>query len=191
VIEKAPCAFAVAPRGYSQRPDPELRVIGLAYDGSESAKHAADVAKRLAVKSSCPLRAFGVVEPLTRWVTPGLPVPPHDPNFMREVIEEALNEVMETLPPGVGGQALMLDGDPAEALLAVAPETVDLMVFGTHGFGRLMQVLTGSVASDVVRRAPWPVVVVPPSHSHPVEFSAHTDEGAQAPVPPAREAGLR
>ncbi|MBX6365234.1 MAG: universal stress protein [Gemmatimonadetes bacterium] len=39
----------------------------------------------------------------------------------------------------------------------------DLLILGTHGYGALRRALIGSVASAVTRRAPCPILLVPPS----------------------------
>lgn len=39
----------------------------------------------------------------------------------------------------------------------------DLLIMGTHGYGALRRALIGSVASAVTRRAPCPILLVPPS----------------------------
>jgi nucleotide-binding universal stress UspA family protein len=58
---------------------------------------------------------------------------------------------------------VLVSGSPAEILVSKGRRAVDLMVTGTRGYGRLLRFLLGSVSSDVVRRAPWPVIVVPPT----------------------------
>jgi len=51
------------------------------------------------------------------------------------------------------------DGSPAETILRVAREEgADLIVMGTHGRGALGKLLLASVAEQVVRRAPGPVL---------------------------------
>ena len=52
-------------------------------------------------------------------------------------------------------------GDPAAEIVALAGELgADLVVLGHHGGDALQRLLTGSVASKVVRDAPCPVMVV-------------------------------
>jgi nucleotide-binding universal stress UspA family protein len=50
-------------------------------------------------------------------------------------------------------------GRPADAILAAA-ESADLIALGTHGRGALGRLLIGSVAEEVARRSPIPVLVV-------------------------------
>jgi nucleotide-binding universal stress UspA family protein len=52
--------------------------------------------------------------------------------------------------------------DPAQAILEAAERHgVDLLCLGTHGRGRLATALLGSVAREVARRSPRPVLLVP------------------------------
>jgi uncharacterized protein (TIGR02284 family) len=56
---------------------------------------------------------------------------------------------------------LLAEGDPARMIVqAAAQSKCDLIVLGTHGRVGLGRVLLGSVAEEVVRRAPCPVVTV-------------------------------
>jgi nucleotide-binding universal stress UspA family protein len=55
----------------------------------------------------------------------------------------------------------LMEGDPAEVIVHVAREgSFDLVVLGTHGRTGLGRVLMGSVAEQVVRKAPCPVLTV-------------------------------
>ncbi|HEX6370550.1 MAG TPA: universal stress protein [Longimicrobium sp.] len=52
---------------------------------------------------------------------------------------------------------------PADEIVGLAQrEWVDLVVLATHGHGALARALVGSTASAVARRAPCPVLLVPP-----------------------------
>jgi nucleotide-binding universal stress UspA family protein len=52
-------------------------------------------------------------------------------------------------------------GDPTESILRIAAEIrADLIVMGTHGRTGLERFLMGSVAEQVVRRAPCPVLTM-------------------------------
>ena len=52
LLRGAPCAVAVAPRGYAGAEHPAIGLIGVAYDGSEEAKLALGEAERLAGPSA-------------------------------------------------------------------------------------------------------------------------------------------
>jgi nucleotide-binding universal stress UspA family protein len=66
-------------------------------------------------------------------------------------------------PPGggVGVVPRLADGDPAAEIIHVAREVpCDLIVIGTHGRTGLDRFLAGSVAEQVLRKAPCPVLTV-------------------------------
>lgn len=57
---------------------------------------------------------------------------------------------------------IVKDGDPRDAILEAIAETgAGLVVMGSHGRRGVSRWVLGSVAEDVVRRAPCPVLVVP------------------------------
>ncbi len=65
---------------------------------------------------------------------------------------------------GVQAEAVIREGRVASTLLALANEQKsDLLVIGTRGHHGLDRLLQGSVAEEVFRQAPCPVLVVPPS----------------------------
>ena len=65
--------------------------------------------------------------------------------------------------PVVAYEHHLISGAPASALVAFATEkVVDLIIMGTHGRTGLMNMLMGSVAEAVVRRAPCPVLTYRP-----------------------------
>jgi nucleotide-binding universal stress UspA family protein len=170
-------AFAVAPRGYADDADRDLRLIGVAYDGSDGAKRAAQVAVGLAETAYAGLRIFGVREPLTSALAPGVAVPPAID--LHEHLENEIDELIDSLPTRVGGQKIILDGDPAPVLIGQGRFAADAMVFGCHGFGRILRLLAGSVTSTIVRGAPWPVIVVPEHGRLPFVVA---DDGVSAQV---------
>lgn len=66
-------------------------------------------------------------------------------------------------PQGVDVTALLVQGPTAETLLAEQRRLgADLVVLGSFGHGRLRDALMGSTASNVLRAAKCPVLVVPP-----------------------------
>lgn len=99
----------------------------------------------------------------------GVVLPP--PQVSREPLLAKLNECQA--PDGsVPVEPWLVEGDPATEILRVAEEgKCDLIVMGTHGrtgFGRL---LMGSVAEQVVRKAPCPVLTIrtPTAEAAPVQ----------------------
>lgn len=85
-------------------------------------------------------------------------IPPEPERYAAEAQEK-----LEGLVPGaeVRVQRLMVEGDPAPEILRAAKETgCDVIVMGTHGRTGLGRMLVGSVAEQVLRRAPCPVLTV-------------------------------
>jgi len=83
-------------------------------------------------------------------------------------------------------RSVLVEGPPAEALLAAIPETgADLVVMGTHGRRGVARRLLGSVAETVVRRSPQPVLTVRSTRSDTCE--AASCAWCTAHVPPELE----
>lgn len=63
---------------------------------------------------------------------------------------------------GQDATALLVQGDPAELIVAEAEKLgADIIVLGSRGHGPTYEFLIGSVAHDVLRHAPCPVLLVP------------------------------
>jgi nucleotide-binding universal stress UspA family protein len=88
------------------------------------------------------------------------PVPPQPETYQEELT--ALLKGLQAAAPEVRMEPrLMLSEDPAGEILRLAAEVgCDLIVLGTHGRTGLGRVLLGSVAEQVLRRAPCPVLTV-------------------------------
>jgi len=64
---------------------------------------------------------------------------------------------------GLDADVVVQTGDPSRVIVeAAVAKTVDLIVLGTHGRGGFDRLLSGSVAEKVLRRAPCPVLAIPP-----------------------------
>ena len=117
-------------------------------DDSESAKGAVRVARALGA-------VLGRRLVLVRVVEPGFPEGAID------AIAERLRRMTESETFAEAEALWLVDiGHPADRLVAAAVhEKASLVVLGSHG---LRSSLLGSISADVSRRAPCPVVVVPP-----------------------------
>jgi nucleotide-binding universal stress UspA family protein len=117
-------------------------------DDSESAKGAARVARGLSALLGRRLVFVRVVEP-------GLP------NERISAVAERLQRLTEDATEVDPGAGWLVDvGHPADRLVAAAnDEGASLIVVGSTG---PRSSLLGSISADVSRRAPCPVVVVPP-----------------------------
>jgi universal stress protein A len=88
-----------------------------------------------------------------------------------EILENLVTEHREALDKLVGarrgsvtasfGEVTVEVGDPRDTIIRTTEAVkADLIVMGTHGRRGLSRVLMGSVAEDVIRHAPCPVLVV-------------------------------
>jgi nucleotide-binding universal stress UspA family protein len=163
LCRESPCPVAIAPRNYRQRQGVDLRVIAVAFDSDHEARRALAAALALAERAPAALRIFGVVQPVRLH---GALVPPVDaasrePRFDRDALETNLDEVIDHLPREIGGQRIILTGEPADALVETGERAADLLVVGSRRKGRLLALLPDSVSMGVSEAAPWPVLVVP------------------------------
>lgn len=81
---------------------------------------------------------------------------------VREQLRARLDEVHPDLP--VKCQRELLSGDPATAICDYAREHgMDVILMTSHGRTGLSRLFMGSVAEEVVRQAPCPVIVLKPN----------------------------
>jgi len=63
---------------------------------------------------------------------------------------------------GVDTTALLVQGATAETILKEAAKlSVDMIVVGSHGRGKMYELLLGSVSEEVVKNSECPILVVP------------------------------
>ncbi|MDR7484067.1 MAG: universal stress protein [Armatimonadota bacterium] len=136
-----------------------MRVL-VALDLSPTSAALAEFAVRLAHQSGgalTALHAYTADEATRAWREAGL----HLDRFIDHLRAEMAYLLARTGVEAGRVKVVVVQGDPAEAILEQASAGADLIVVGTHGRTGLPRLLMGSVAEAVVRRAPCPVVVVP------------------------------
>jgi nucleotide-binding universal stress UspA family protein len=117
-----------------------------------------------------------VVAPVEGVFPPGV-------ELYQEELTAKLRSLQAAAPEVRMEQQLLLGDHPAPAILQVAGEVgCDLIVLGTHGRTGLRRVLMGSVAEQVLRQAPCPVlaVKVPPAQPPAVETAQGVRMEAEA-----------
>jgi nucleotide-binding universal stress UspA family protein len=131
-------------------------------DSSESAKGAARVARGLSALLGQRLVYVRVVEPGT-------------PDDITSAIAERLQRMSEDAIEVYPGSGWIVDvGHAADRLVAAAAdEEASLIVVGSTG---PRSSLLGSISAEVSRRAPCPVVVVPPGADEAVAKARHKTE---------------
>jgi nucleotide-binding universal stress UspA family protein len=98
---------------------------------------------------------------------------------------ELSSEAARLRGQGVSATGVAFRGEPARVLLDyVARRGIDLVVMGTHGRPLAERWLLGSVASEMARRSPVPVVLVPreakPVHDDPLRLMVALDGSVTA-----------
>ncbi len=85
------------------------------------------------------------------------------PEIAREKLWEAFRQLQESDPKvrELHVETQLAVGEPVQEILRLAKESkCDLIVMGTHGRTGLRRLLMGSVAEQIVRKAPCPVLTV-------------------------------
>jgi nucleotide-binding universal stress UspA family protein len=169
-LNGAPCAVAVAPRGYSYQL-PRIEVIGVGYDGSPESETALALARRIAARSGAGLRALTVISPSARHAWG-----PVTELTYPAVISKLLDRSDSPGPRGLGNAAAertleqppRLDDVEGSVAVGVAAEElaafgdgIDLLIVGSRGYGPLSRLVLGSTSHHLARTARCPLLVVP------------------------------
>jgi nucleotide-binding universal stress UspA family protein len=132
---------------------PAIRRILVPIDWSEPSKCAFRWAASLAQQHGAELIILYVV-PL-----PTVMYGPAPDNYLKHMREEL--DRIKPADPTTRIDHLLAEGDPATAIVHAAGENqCDLIVMGTHARTGLNRLLVGSVAEEVARKAPCPVLTV-------------------------------
>jgi universal stress protein A len=140
-------------------------------DFSDGSLQALDLGASIARKLDADVAILSVVEP-----------PERDPAFfmsftnrdcisesLRCRLEDRLRTLVRSVPwSGRAPTVLVRSGAAVDEILGAArAEKANLIVMGTHGRRGLVRALLGSVAEEVIRRGPCPVLVVRERVPHP------------------------
>jgi nucleotide-binding universal stress UspA family protein len=141
-----------------------LHRILVPVDLSDASLHQVQVARGLSEALSVPLVVAHVVEPLRSRLAARLHLPGVEVE-RRAVAEDALNELVATLPRRGRPEGLLAWGDPAEEIAKIAQDRqAGLIVMGLHG-SPLQGPRMGSVTYRVLCLVPTVVLAVPPAHA--------------------------
>jgi nucleotide-binding universal stress UspA family protein len=131
-----------------------MKRILLAYDGTDPARRALDMAGDLARRYEVPLSVVSVIPihagraPIDPW---------DDPDSHAAQLEEARQLLARQ---GIEAELLDPAGDPAEAIERVAEAGgFDMIVLGSRGLGAVARFLQGSVSEHVATHARATVVI--------------------------------
>jgi len=152
-LNGAPCAVAVAARGYAEHPLPLAR-IGVGYDGSPESEAALAAARAVAAHHRAKLIGMEVVSVPTYSFT-GL-----TPPALGETIEALLADARERLRAMEDVEGRAVYGLPGEELAAFGAD-VDLLVVGSRNYGPLRRLVVGSTSDYLQRHARCSLLVLP------------------------------
>ena len=186
----AACPVAVVQDGRNEHPLSGTVVVGI--DGSFTSWDALRWAATEARYRDAELKVVGVA-----FLRPGM-LPgdlPHDEGQMLarmlgEVLVGPLAGVTASVDPEPAYRHTV--GDPGErdepmgVVLARAAADADLLVVGSHGYGNVSGVATGSVADDCLAEAACPVVVIPARREDEPDRARDAEPAAERGPAPAR-----
>jgi nucleotide-binding universal stress UspA family protein len=172
LLNGAPCAVAIAPRGHAVRQRRDIRLFAVAFDASPEAQLALGAAHELAKRTEAALHVLMVIEPPAAIPGQFVPLPGLEPLITIERgdalqrQEQSAQNALDTALAETGGEVtvqrrVLFGPDPAGAILELVNADVDLLLLGSRAYGPVRRALVGSVSSAVVRHAPCPVLVMP------------------------------
>lgn len=154
VLEDAPCALAVAPRGYTAHVG-AMQKIGVAYDGSAQSEQALALGRRLAAERQAELSAFEAVRP---------PLHVHDVWDVEGETDERVEKARRRVGAVTEMEAEAGSGDAADELARYSG-SVDLLVLGAHKYRPIGHLSDGSTSQQLAGRAASPLLVLPASRA--------------------------
>lgn len=144
----------------------EIKKILFPIDLTENSSKVLPYVLSVSEKYNSMIYLLHVVQDLQKWGKLYIPHPSMD-TFQKEALEgaeKALGRVCEEqLQSCPNFQRKVVSGDPAaEILKTIESEDIDLVIMGTHGSKGLEHVIFGSVADNVVKKSPVPVMTINP-----------------------------
>ncbi len=148
--------------------------ILIAYDGSESSKHALNQGVSLAKLTDSDVTILSVIPRITMPLLPaeGAGVSPASiaqtsPEFQQEMkkfyaesLEKAAEDVEEKYP-NIDVVTKLMEGRPSSIIVEISEEgNYDLIVIGSRGLGGISGLILGSTSRRVVETCTIPVLVV-------------------------------
>ena len=139
-----------------------LNSVLVAFDFSETSKHALTYGRNLARAFGGRLHVFHVADVISTSAAQFFPEGPGDPEAKaRQLAVAQIRDVLSAEGIDVVTPEVRVSPDAAGAIVEYAKEVhADLIVVGTHGRNGVSRLLMGSVAEHVVRMAPCPVLTV-------------------------------
>jgi len=144
----------------------EVKKVLAPIDFSDNSQKVMSAAVNVAKKFNAEVVCLFVVqsfEDYSGFFVPHMPVLQFQEEMQASAEKKMADFLADSLPAGLAGHGQVLIGDVGEEIVAfAAQEKIDLIVMGTHGYKGLERALFGSVAAQVVKTAPCPVLTVNP-----------------------------
>jgi nucleotide-binding universal stress UspA family protein len=188
---------------------PAIRTILCPTDFSDASRHAFEHAASIAGYYRAKLVSMHAVSPAPLLVPGYAPIggPYFPPDIIGSELQQARVQALEdarmATAAGLTTEVVVKSGGTVRLILDVADELeADLIVLGTHGSGGFEHLVLGSVTEKVMRKAPCPVLTVPPRAQAtsnlpfermlcPVDFSEPSLAAFELACSLARESGAR
>jgi nucleotide-binding universal stress UspA family protein len=152
-LNGAPCAVAVAARGYAGAPTSIAR-IGVGYDESEESEAALAMARVLAENAGASIHVLEVVS-FPSYALTGVATPTLGVN-----IDDLLTEARARVQSLAGVEGSAAYGLAGEELAAFAAE-LDILIVGSRSYGPLRRLVLGSTSDFLARHARSSLLVLP------------------------------
>jgi nucleotide-binding universal stress UspA family protein len=174
LLHGAPCAVAVAPRGFAGA---TIRHIGVAFLDTPEGRDALAAGVLLAGLCGATVRTLTVQEPVSAgsalavpgWVDPGV-----IEDYRRRGAAATAECARALAPEDVLEASEVIAGHPADTLIGASAE-LDLLVCGSRGYGPVHAVMLGGVSRALVDGAACPVLVLPRAAGEALDRLARRD----------------
>ena len=144
----------------------EIKKILFPYDLSKNALKIIPYVLSFSEVNKSAIYLLHVVDLLEKWGHVFIPQASMDAFEKQalEAVEDALGKICEEHFQGHPSfKKRIVSGDPiTEILRTIDSEDIDLVIMGTHGRKRLEHIIFGSVAENVVKKSPAPVLTINP-----------------------------
>jgi nucleotide-binding universal stress UspA family protein len=185
LMHGAPCAIAVAPRGFGDRPA-VLSKLAVAFDGSPEAWAALETGIGIAERCDAQPTVIAVADhPHYGYVTTWSILAAGELRNLEQEEKSRLEELaVGRIPARLDGGGRVLTGD-AGTVLSDASGEFDLMVTGSRGYGPLRRTLLGSTTRRLLASSECPVLVLPRGAGMDPLGLRSSGRPAQVTAPPA------
>ncbi len=141
-----------------------MSYVLVAIDFSDVTDDLVAAANKYARAGSVPVVLVHVAPPAVGFSMGEAPsdVPPETVAELIEARREQLRDIAGRFEQDVSVEPILMQGSAVEGIIDEAQQrNAELIIIGTHGHGRLYDLIVGSVANGVIRHTTCPVLVVP------------------------------